>query len=148
MSTITSRRLSFIHDVRSDAWIAQETGIPRSTLGFVRRGERTLPPQYRDQLRRVYQREAYGRLRDTGFSTDQARRFSWYVPERITEVRQQLEEQIDYLARGRVVQMKKRAMEAGETLDEDQALSESRDAIRSGLRKSKKPLELWVDYGR
>jgi len=78
---IAQRRLSYMFETKTDTWIAQQTGIPRSTVGFVRRGERALPSQYDYDLRLGYQRVSYSNLREEGMNTDQARKFSSYSPE-------------------------------------------------------------------
>ena len=79
--SIAQRRLSYMGLTKTDTWIAQQTGIPRSTVGFVRRGERALPSQYDYDLRLGYQRVAYNKLREEGMNTDQSRKFSSYSPE-------------------------------------------------------------------
>lgn len=58
--------LVFMHTERTDSWIARQSGIPRSTLGFVRRGERSLPGKYTRALQSIYQQETYRRFTDYG----------------------------------------------------------------------------------
>jgi hypothetical protein len=86
INTIDTRRITYTLMTRSQAWLSEASGVPRSTLSYVARGLRELPAQYRESIRNVYQGEAYGNLRMSGASSTQANRFKWYVPETVLNV--------------------------------------------------------------
>lgn len=73
--------LEWIFEQRSDVWIMEKSGIPRSTIGFVRRGERELSAQYRTALRSTYQSETSRRLDAIGMPHRESIGFSMKPPE-------------------------------------------------------------------
>lgn len=79
--SIHSDWLEWIYEQRTDVWIAERTGIPRSTIGFVRRGERELSSAYAKLLRPVYQSETTKRLDALGMPHRESIRFSMKNPE-------------------------------------------------------------------
>ena len=127
--------------MKSDMFIARQTGIPRSTLGFVRRGERKLPSIYTNQIRATYQRTIYEEMKSFGYSATQARRFSWYAPE---TVRVQL---IDYrlrvqeMALGVMTNRIKTFENEGIAYDEVSEYERAFVDVEEGLRRSKASYE-------
>jgi len=85
MST-SSDWIKFLFEERTDTWIAERAGIPRSTVGFVRRGERDLGSQYFSGLRSAYQSETIRRLDAVGMPHRESFRFSMSSPERQHEL--------------------------------------------------------------
>lgn len=148
INTVQTRRLGYIGDTRSDIWIARETGIPRSTLGYVRRGERRLPTQYRAAVRNLYQREAYRRLREVGVSSIQARRFSWYTVKKVRAVTDIVNKLVADLTHNRVISLIANPENEYTVGDYDKLFGENYQYIRDALRKSEKPVEHWEDYSR
>lgn len=146
MRTTHQRRTTYIAAQRSDVWISEQTGIPRSTVGFVRRGERYLPKQYRTELRNLYQRESYGRLREEGFSYHQARRFSSYAPESAKLNASTMRLLADDLTRGAIAS---RLKKLNLPVTEENITAEwntMRKDIVEGLRRSHKSWEDIKEY--
>lgn len=146
MKTIDQRRIGFLTDHRSDIWIARETGIPRATVGFVRRGERQLPAQYTASLRNAFQREAYGRMREIGFSSHQAKRFSWYAPESIRIRIADMKLTVNKLTLGVSAQKERKLRKEGIPYDEVELWADTWDDIVEGLQRSKKTIEDIGEY--
>ena len=146
MSTLNVRRLSMILRERSAAWVSRQTGIPQSTLSYVRRGLRPLPQKYVAPLRNTYQREAYARLRAQGAPTHQARRFSWVTPERAQTAIDTLNIKRGELTMGYV--QKLIAIDDLDMSDETilELWPEAEDAILEGMQNSLESLETIYDY--
>lgn len=145
MSSVAQNRIEFISVTRSDTWIAAQTGIPRSTVGFVRRGERDLPSKYQTTLRNAFQREAYARMRETGFSTTQARRYSWYSTEQISYRISEMRLLVDRFTAGAVGMSIAKARAAGQSYDEDVLWASMRSLIIEGLQYSPEPVEEFAE---
>lgn len=92
--------LDWMFEQRTDVWIAERTGIPRSTVGFVRRGERELGSAYYGPLRSAYQSETTRRLDEAGLPHREAIRFSMSRPERQREITNTMHSIIQDLAIG------------------------------------------------
>jgi len=148
MTNTSIRRLQFVTVERPLTWVSEETGIPTSTLSYVNRGLRNLPKQYVDTIRNLYQRESYSRMRNAGASSEQARRYSWYVPTTVGNVMIDYSLKVEELAGG-IVAAKLKGLERDATTDEILDLwSDARQSIVEGLQNSRKPLEDILDYGR
>ena len=143
--TIAQRRIEFIRSTRSDRWIARESGIPRSTIGYVRRGERVLSTDQQKLMRNVYQREAYSRMRDTGFSRTQARRYTWYATETTGRMLSEMKLVVDRFTAGAVGSQISKLRRAGLSYDEDALWKEMRQKVIEGLQRSKHPVEDFPD---
>ena len=144
--TAQTRQQRYVGDTRSDMWIARETGIPRSTLGYVRRGERRLPERYRSQIRNLYQREGYRRMREVGVSRAQARRFSWYTPAKVREVTETVKKLVADLTSKRVINMIGHPDSEYVPADYESLFVEQYQYVRDAFRESPKPYESWQDY--
>ena len=141
MITRASRNLTYLGNLRTDAWISQASGIPIETISYVRSGEWKLPAQYTASLRNLYQREAYTAMRDVGFSYHQARRFSWYTPERVTDVTARMEHTIEELAVGRTGVQIDRLEKLGLPYSAEEEYAKSYQIMVEAIRKSPKPVE-------
>ena len=97
-----ARQLAYVAEQRSYAFIARSTGIPYRQVLAMRAGKLKISSEFATSIRNMYQREAYGRLRETGFSTYEARRWSWYTPERVVIKSLSLKARIAELATGAV----------------------------------------------
>lgn len=130
----------------SDIEIAKSTGIPRSTVGFVRRGERFLPSKYSLPLRAGYEREGYRRMRATGFSRAQADRFKWYAPESVGLKISEMKLTVNKLTLGVTGQQIEKLKREGKSFDRDDIWGETKIKIIEGLQRSKKPVEDIGEY--
>lgn len=138
-------QLKYLFRTKSDRFIAVQTGIPRSTLGFVRRGERALPSVYVSEIRNTFQRTVYAEMKSYGFSASQAKRFTWYAPEsinvRLTDYRLRVEE----MSLGVMTKRIARMQDAGIAYNEDSVYQEAFADVQEGLRQSKAPVEDILD---
>ena len=141
MNPLWSRQLGYLFGTVSDLFIARETGIPRSTLGFVRRGERKLPSIYTNQIRNTYQRTIYAEMKSYGFSATQARRFSWYAPEtirvQIIDYRLRVQEMSLGVMTNRITTFENEGIAYDEISEYEKAFAD----VEEGLRNSKAPVE-------
>ncbi len=147
MATRSNAQLTFVAGTRSDAWIAQETGIPRSTVGFVRRGERDLPDSYSNIMRNLYQRESYDRMKQIGFSAAQANRFRSYAPATVLDYMAEVSNKIETLATGLAIELRASDEASGIQRPWREYLDEARESITKGFQNSLKPKEDWDNYG-
>lgn len=138
---VSTNRLMYVSEMRTDAWISQASGIPVSTIGYVRRGERELPSQYYSVMRNLYQRESYANLREQGFSYHQARRYSSYAPAAVTENVTKMDSVIRTLAEGRAGGIIAKLEKAGEYYDPEAVYNESLDVMKKAVAGSHKSFE-------
>lgn len=142
--SIAQRRINYISDNnRTDSYISSQTGIPRSTIGFVRRGERTLPTEYEYDLRLVFQREAYGIQRSAGMSFGQARRFSSYSPEANTLKTGIMKDIVNTNTMGGCIQEKLRLEKQGILIEIDDIWYSVKADVEDAYRHSDKTFEEW-----
>lgn len=146
MATRGTAQLSFVSITQSDAWIARETGIPRSTIGFARRGDRDLPAQYETAMRALYQREAYTRMKEIGFSAPQANRFRSYAPSTVLSYMREVSNKIEELSYGLAIRLKSDDESSGIIKPLSSYLDESRESITKGFQHSLMPKEEWDKY--
>lgn len=143
MTSIAERRLDYMYEKRTDSWIAQNTGIPRSTIGFVRRGERALPSQYDYQLRLGFQREAYKRHRDAGMNFSEARRYSAYSPESAGLKTAIMKDIVNQNTMGGCIQEKLRLEKEGIFVEIDDLWAGMKGDIIDAYQHSDKTLDEW-----
>jgi len=132
---------------KSQAWLSEASGVPRSTLSYVARGLRELPKQYSSSIRNVYQSEAYYNMKASGLSTTQANRFRWYSPETVLNVESTISMKINYCTLGAIG---KKLQGLGRPATEEEVLSlweEAHDAVFEGIQESKEPYEDIMKYG-
>lgn len=141
MIPLIPRQLFYIAQKQSFAAIARATGIPYRTVLALREREITLTTAMKQGLRNMFQREAYGRLRQTGFSANEARRWSWYRPERVTIKALTMKNKISYLATGAVAQ--KMEAEGIPTSKEatDALFDDMYEKVKEGISTSDKSTE-------
>jgi hypothetical protein len=76
-------KLSYILEETSINALANETGIPYTSLYYYSKGQRNLPSQYENSLFKAYNRAAYGRMRDKGYDVLTASKRSRWSPEKL-----------------------------------------------------------------
>ena len=126
-------KFDFFHEWRTDVWLAEQSGIPRSTLGFVRRGERSLPAQYANAARSAYQRGMYDILGEEGFPRRARLQFSFAGRERYAEIRSELEDIVAAVAKNWTTQAALKAETTGKYFNWEEyyedALEKARDTV-------------------
>jgi len=151
MNTSSSEYMQFMHDTRTDVWIAEQTGIPRSTLGFVRREERALPAQYTDALRTLYQGEATTFLTNRGYPETEAVRMSSGMPDTVRSLTGALDGYIEKIADLHTATAQSLAEREGKAFNTDKYRQDVIDQIRLNIAGSdltyEELLERFSDYG-
>lgn len=138
---ISTRRLSYVLKSKTQTLVSKLTGIPQSTISRVYNQQIKLPSKYTSTLRNYYQKTTYGDLRLSGASSTQARRFSWYIPETVSDVVSTLIETKDMLTTSWVARL---AMENDKIFTPEElilAREEAEQTILETMRKSKKSIE-------
>jgi len=140
------RQLFYVAEQRSFAHISRATGIPYRTVLAMREGTMKITSEFAKSMRNMYQRESYGRLRETGFSTYEARRWSWYRPEEVVIKEMSLKYKIGELATGAVA-AKLRTLGLPTTKQAVDALYDDMyQQVKEGIQRSIEPTEAWLDY--
>ncbi|GAJ09320.1 unnamed protein product [marine sediment metagenome] len=146
MISLFARQLSYIAEKQSYAAIARSTGIPYRSVLAMREGKIKISSVFKKSIRNMYQREAYGRLKDTGFSSSQARRWSWYKPEKVVVQTYSLSYKIGELATGALAgKLKKEGLDITK-VNVDDLFDEMYEKIKIGIQISIEPTEIWFDY--
>jgi len=145
MTSSQSAYMQFMHDKRTDVWIAEATGIPRSTLGFVRREERTLPAQYTDALRTLYQSEAASFLSSRGYPETESIRLSSGMPDTIVGLTGQLDGYIEKIADLHTAKAESLALETGTAFNARDYRQDVIDRIRDNIAYSDLTYEELLD---
>jgi transcriptional regulator with XRE-family HTH domain len=138
--------MGFIGERMSQADISRETGIPRSTVGFVMRGERELPTEYTSSLRNLYQRTAYAEMRESGASVEIAKKFSWYSPGRVEQVDDIYDELTSKTAFGACLKAQREAEDAGEFYSIKDHYEDVLEQVKENYSKSRKDWEDISNY--
>ena len=145
--TIAQRRIGFVVQKQSYAYLAKQSGIPKSTLWYAQKGIRALPKKYTSALRNTYQRESYGRLHVAGWSSTEARQLSWYSPESARLKESEMKMQVNKYTLGAVWQQAWKARKAGVSFDQDAAYEELKPKIIAGLQQAPQPWQsMWEVY--
>ncbi len=146
MMPLFVRQLSYIAKEQSYAAIARTIGMAYRTVLAMRTGKLKIASVFKSSIRNMYQREAYGRLRDTGYSTSEARRWSWYRPEEVVIKAQSLKYKIGELATGALAaKLRKEGISTSIGATED-LFDEMYQKIKEGIQRSIEPTEIWLDY--
>jgi len=130
----------------SDATIEGMTGIPRSTLGFVRRGERNLPSEYLNTLRNTYRRSAYNDLRSEAMPFHQARKYSSGSARKVQEVGVEMRMLVTQSTRGALTGALAKLEKQGIIPNMKDLQAKMLEAVRKGYMKSQKSFEDFQDY--
>lgn len=146
MIALFVRQLAYIADKQSYAAIARGTGIPYRTVLAMRTGKLAVSSEFKKSIRNMYQRESYKNLRETGFSTSQARRWSWYKPEKVVVQTHSLRFKIGELATGALAaKLKKEGIPTSQRAVDDM-FDDMYERVKIGIQRSIEPSEIWFDY--
>lgn len=140
------RQLSYIAEKQSYAAISRTTGIPYRTVLAMRTGTIGASTTAKRALRNMYQREAYGRLRETGYSSSQARRWSWYKPERVVVNTYSLRFKIGELATGALAAKFRQHGIPTSIGAVSEMYDDMYERVKKGIIRSIEPSEIWFDY--
>lgn len=146
MIPVFLRQLFYIAETQSFAAIARGIGIPYRKVLALRAGKIVLSSAFKSSLRNMYQRTAYSRLRKTGFSPSEARRWSWYRPEEVVIKEKALTYKIGELTTGAVA-AKLRAEGIPTTPGGvDKLYDDLFEQIKAGISESIEPTQIIMDY--
>lgn len=146
MTSRSIRNLQYVNEKQTQSWIANQTGIPRSTVGFALRGERSLPLKYSLNARRIYQTEAYRRMTFEGFSPNQASRFKWYAPEAVGLKTGIMKEIIKESTLMRIGQKQHTDKKQGIIKSIDDYWKDTKEEVKESYRRSNSTLDDWINY--
>lgn len=139
--TWAQQRVRYITSKISLRALSRETGIPYSTLWYVRQGERQLPGIYRAELENAYRRYVYRSLREVGVSVEEARLFRYMSPSMVVSIEARMRTLADILTAGAYANQARRLEKEGISYDETELWKQARESVEQGLRKSKKPID-------
>jgi len=144
--TASQRRLGFLLQSKSYTYVAAQSGIPRTTLWRAQQGIKPLPKKYTASLRNTYQRDAYKRLHDSGFSATNAKNLSWYSPESARLKEAEMKMLVNKYTLGGLWQAKWKAQREGRSFDADAEYERIKANVIKGLQKSKHDWQLMAEY--
>lgn len=138
--------INFIKDTTTIGSISRDTGISVSRLTKIAEGLEKAGTVETKNIRNLYQRTSYSRLRDTGFSVKQADRFKRYgvsgVMDKINNVTQKITQLAHY-------ETDRRFKKATTDWSHEQWFIQYKKAykdIQIGFRASQKTYEEWINY--
>lgn len=140
------RQLFYIAEKQSFAHIARQTGIPYRTVLALRTGKLDLSSQFRTSMRNMFQREAYGRLRQAGLSASESRRWSWYTPSQNVIKETEVKAAISEMTTGAVARRLEVLGLPTTQANVDKYFDELHQAITESVRKSRKPTEDIIEH--
>lgn len=147
--TASQDRIQFMVDSgMTDTQIGIMSGVPRSTIGFVRRGERTLPSQYLTPLRDTYRKINYQIQRQEGFSYHQARKYSSSSVATSRSVITEMKSMVKTYAKGALTGIQAKAKSMGIVRTLKAMASQALDSVKAGMRRSHKDFKTITDYRR
>lgn len=147
--TASQNRIQFMVDSgMTDAQISSMSGVPRSTIGFVRRGERTLPSQYLTPLRDTYRKVNYQIQRAEGFSYHQARKYSSSSVATSRSVIAEMGQMVKTYAKGALTGIQAKTKSLGIIRSLSVMAKQAVEAVKAGMRKSHKDFATITTYVR
>lgn len=146
MIPLMPRWLFYISQEKSFAAIARATGIPYRTVLRLREPGAKITTVMRQGMRNMFQRESYSRLKRVGYSATEARRWSWYKPERVVIKTFSLQAKIAELTTGAVA-AKLEAEGIPTSKDAiDDLFDDMHERVKEGIQESIEPTEIIMDY--
>jgi len=130
----------------SDVDISLLTGIPRSTIGFVRRGERLLPSEYIRPMYDGFRKVNYNALREVGLPYHQARKYSSASVKTSSDVAVEMGLIVKQSTAGAVIGRTVSLEKKGILPDPTQVEKEMAAAVLRGYQKSHKDFKQMQDY--
>jgi hypothetical protein len=139
-------RLEYLTERYTRNEIRNITGIPESTQRYVESGERRLPSQYILNLKSMYTKDIYRRLRESGIPMSQARNLRYTSVERANEYLNESGRVISALANYRLSQYREYLVRNGTYVSDEVTLSILQDKIREAMKRS--PIDLGRHEGQ
>jgi len=146
LKNISSRRLTYVQARRTDKWISDQTGIPRSTIGFIRRGDRKASTDNIKLIRNLFQRESYKNMRYEGMTVKAATRFKWYAPESVQLKESIIKMTVNKLTTGITAQDMWEMDGTGIGYNKTELWYKNREEVKDSLKKSKEIFEEIAQY--
>ena len=140
------RQLSYMRESQSWQWVARETGIGSKALRQIRSGKVAPSEDFKRQIKNTYHREAYARLRETGFSPKNARIYSQYRPELASAYQMQMSLKIGDLTIGKVAERLETKGLKTTQRNIDRYYDETFEGITKGISNSDLSFEEIQDY--
>jgi hypothetical protein len=146
MITLVLRQLTYMRESNSIQGIATKTEVPYNALRQILNKGYTDNDSYKNKIELAYGREAYGRLRDIGFSANNARIYSKYRPELASAYESKMMLKIADLTNGAVAERLAR---------DDKPFSQKRvteiydiiyKSVRDSIKNSRRTVEEVFDY--
>jgi hypothetical protein len=81
MISLALRQINYMLEEKSLSYVARSTGMSLNSLRQFTKKDSKLPQTVKTSITNAYNRESYGRLRDIGFSVEQARVYGRKIPE-------------------------------------------------------------------
>jgi transcriptional regulator with XRE-family HTH domain len=144
--TWAQQRVQYLSKNMSLREIARETGIPRSTLGYVWRGERQLPTDYVTDLETTYRKGVYANLREVGVSVEQSQLYRYLSPSMASSLEARMETTINRLSLGAYAAAAEKMNRQGLLFDPAKLFPDMKARVTAGLRASDKTIEEKENY--
>ncbi len=146
MSASQDRLIYMKEQGLSDITIEGMTGIPRSTIGFVRRGERSIPSEYIRTLYDKYRTVSYNALTAESLPYHQARKYSSRSTKTVNDVSIEMRKLIEISTKGAIIGKLAGNKSKGIIQSNKQVEKDMLAAVKAGYKKSHKSYDDYKDY--
>ena len=146
MSDLNTERLQFLNESYSQSAISELTGIPRSTLSYVLRDQRSLPSKYIESTRDNYLADAFERLVEHGAPFKTSSTFLNSPVSTIRKTLDDLDEVANFITEGRVASF---SYQTGQTLTANQVndmIGQVHEDVLQSMRFTSKNVEDVLEY--
>jgi hypothetical protein len=140
------RQLTYMLERKSLNWVSRTTGITSRSLKQLQTTGTLQQPAYKRALTNAYHRESYARLRDVGFTVDQAKVYSRKIPEIASAWESNMLMKIADLTTGHVANRLQRYEGRITQSVIDKYFDIIYNEVLEGIKKSRVDPEDWLDY--
>jgi hypothetical protein len=146
MISSSLRQVNYMLENKSMNWVARNTGLTNHTLRQLVKTDKPLTATVRTAIKNAYHRESYGRLRDVGFSSQQAKIYSRKIPEIASAWEANMMLKIADLTSVHVARRLLRDDIPATQANIDKYFDIIYKQVTEGIRKSRVNPEDWLDY--